>query len=107
VLASVQILIVRGVISGPLHSTTCRPLFTSTVVQVGVVAVTEVLEVVMDVSGEVILNVAVSGNTSKACAIVSTQNWHSTRTISLSCPVTGIPGVREVCVLLEETVLVT
>ena len=90
VLASVQILIVRGVISGPLQSTTCRPLFTSTVVQIGVVDATEVVDVVVVGGGETISKVAVSGSTKRACAVVSTQNWHSTSTIS---PVTGMPGV--------------
>jgi hypothetical protein len=75
-----------GVISGPLHSTTCLPLFTSTVVQVGWTSVV----VVVEGAGEVILKVAVSGRTSSAWARVSTQNWHSTSMISW--PVTRIPG---------------
>ena len=84
-LASVQILRTNGVISGPLHSTTCLPLFTSTVVQAGTELAAE------EVLVETILKVALSGKTSKACACVSTQNWHSTSIISW--PVTGIPGV--------------
>jgi hypothetical protein len=66
VLVSVHMLRVRGVISGPLQSTTCFPLLTSTVVQTGSVTDTEVVEVVVDVGGDVISNVAVSGNTNKA-----------------------------------------
>lgn len=62
----VQMLSVRGVISGPLQRTTCLPLFTSTVLQVGVVAVTEVEDVVEEAGGEVIVNVAVSGITNRA-----------------------------------------
>ena len=69
-LASAQILTTSGVISGPLHSTICRPLITSTVVHEGWASAV----VVVDGAGEVILKVAVSGRTSKAWARVSTQN---------------------------------
>lgn len=60
VLLSVQMLSVMGVISGPLQSTTCLPLFTSTVLQVGKVVFVE--EVVVEVT----LKVAESGKINKA-----------------------------------------
>ena len=61
-LASVQILSMTGVFSGPLQSTTCFPLFTSIVEQL----VLTVSVVVVVVVGEVTAKVAVSGRTSKA-----------------------------------------
>src|SRR5829696_6805524 len=64
VLPLVQILSVMDVNSGPLQSTTCLPLFTSTVEQL----------VVSVVDGDTTSKVAVSGKTSRACAMVSTQN---------------------------------
>ena len=64
----VQILREMVVFSGPLQRTTCLPLFTSIVEQ----PVGKVLVVV--VVAETNSNVAVSANTSKACAKVSTQN---------------------------------
>jgi hypothetical protein len=64
----VQILREMVVFSGPLQRTTCLPLFTSIVEQL----VGNVLVVV--VVAETNSNVAVSAITSKACAIVSTQN---------------------------------
>ena len=66
VVVSVQILSVTGVNSGPLHSTTCLPLFTSTVVHMGVVAATDVVDVVVAGGGDTISKVAVSGNTNRA-----------------------------------------
>jgi hypothetical protein len=57
---------VIGVISGPLHNTTCLPLLTSTVVQVGAVTVVAVVDVGVADGGDTILNVAVSGSTNKA-----------------------------------------
>jgi hypothetical protein len=65
-LPAVQILSVTGVLSGPLQSTTCLPLCTSTVTQLGVVAATEVVDVVVDGDGETISKVAVSGSTNSA-----------------------------------------
>jgi hypothetical protein len=64
------------VFSGPLHSTTCLPLFTSIVEQLVLIVVVVLFVVVVVVDGvvEVISNVAVSGSTNRACAIVSTQN---------------------------------
>lgn len=65
---SVQMLSVRAVFSGALQRTTCFPLFTSTVAQVAsFVAVDEVFE-------DARVKVAVSGSTSNAWAMVSTQN---------------------------------
>lgn len=81
-----QIFNERGVFSGPRHNTTCLPLLTSIVAQL-----TSNGLFVADGVEEATSNVAVSGKTSNACAILSTQNWHSTRTISR--PVTGIAGV--------------
>jgi hypothetical protein len=46
---------------------------------------------VLVVVAETTSNVAVSGKTIKACAKVSTQNWHSTST--MSSPVPGAGGV--------------
>ncbi len=90
VLAFVQILRVTDVFSSPLQSTTCLPLFTSMVEQLVLTVVPVVVVVLVDADATT-SNVAVSGNTNNACAILSTQNWHSTRKIS--APVTGIPGV--------------
>ena len=63
VLTSVQILRMRGVISGALQSTTCLPLFTSTVEQLVSLVV---VEVVVVAGGETTSKVAVSGKISKA-----------------------------------------
>ena len=65
-LSAVQILSTIGVSSGPLQSTTCLPLFTSTVVQLGAVVVTAVVDVVVAGDDETISNVAVSGSTNSA-----------------------------------------
>ena len=71
-LSAVQMFKVIGVISGPLHRTTCWPLFTSTVVQAGVDDSALVLVVLP--ARDVILNVAVSGRINSACATPSIQN---------------------------------
>ncbi len=72
VVALVQMLRLTGVFSSPLQSTTCLPLFTSMVEQF-VFTVVPVVLVVVDVE-DTTSNVAVSGKTSKACAILSIQN---------------------------------
>lgn len=72
VVALVQMLRVTGVFSSPLQRTTCFPLFTSMVEQF-VFTVVPVVLVVVDVE-DATSNVAVSGKTSKACAILSIQN---------------------------------
>ena len=64
VLTSVQTLSVRGVVSGPLQSTICWPLFTSTVEQLGVVSA--VVDVVVAGAGETIPAQATGGNAIQA-----------------------------------------
>ena len=85
------------VLLSPRQSTTCLSSMVSTAPQPGLTVVagdTDALDVRT-------VTVAAAGMINKACAAVSTQNWHISEAVK---PVNGMPGVN---VAVEVIVIVT